>query len=372
MYFRNYLVVVVLMAAPLLAQVSSSGAVPAGESGALWGAGDSSDAEVAGETAPMITPALLSGEGYSLAFASETPRTNFLRGGLSFGTAYDDNVLPSSGHAISDVRYSIWPNLSLQQSRARLAWSLNYSPGFGVYQHNSSINEIDHYLTVDLSYRWTPHVTLSLKESFQKTSNLMNLSQSAGAPDTYVTAPSTESLVAPAIARTSSFTEVEVNYQFGPNAKVGAKGTLSGLWYANQADVTGLFNSTAQGTELYYSHRFSQKQYVGVTYGFQRFLTIPDNVKLILKALYCFTHLICLRPSRFPSSRGQSTQTRAAGPRQCLASRHRRWEAVWDGTETGPASSWAIRNGSAIVVACRGLSAPTVLIPRSAGDWPGQ
>ena len=225
----------------------------------------------------MITPALLSGEGYSLAFASETPRTNFLRGGLSFGTAYDDNVLPSSGHAISDVRYSIWPNLSLQQSRARLAWSLNYSPGFGVYQHNSSINEIDHYLTVDLSYRWTPHVTLSLKESFQKTSNLMNLSQSAGAPDTYVTAPSTESLVAPAIARTSSFTEVEVNYQFGPNAKVGAKGTLSGLWYANQADVTGLFNSTAQGTELYYSHRFSQKQYVGVTYGFQRFLTHPGQ-----------------------------------------------------------------------------------------------
>ena len=101
----------------------------------------------------MITPALLSGEGYSLAFASETPRTNYLRGGLSFGTAYDDNVLPSSGHAdqrcqIFDLAQPVFPTIP-----ARLAWSLNYSPGFGVYQHNSSINEIDHYLTVGLSYR---------------------------------------------------------------------------------------------------------------------------------------------------------------------------------------------------------------------------
>ena len=61
----------------------------------------------------MIVPAPFSDEGYSLAFASETPRTNYLRGGLNLGTVYDDNILPSSGQAVSDVRYSVWPSLSL-------------------------------------------------------------------------------------------------------------------------------------------------------------------------------------------------------------------------------------------------------------------
>ena len=38
-----------------------------------------------------MTPAPVSGEGYSMGFTSET-RSNYLRGGLVFSTAYDSDV----------------------------------------------------------------------------------------------------------------------------------------------------------------------------------------------------------------------------------------------------------------------------------------
>src|SRR5581483_1654677 len=61
--------------------------------------------------APMITPSPVGGgEGYALAYASETPRTNYLRGGIVFGVAYDDNALSSGAKPVSDVSYSIAPN----------------------------------------------------------------------------------------------------------------------------------------------------------------------------------------------------------------------------------------------------------------------
>jgi len=121
------IVALVLVAAPLRSQVDSSGAAPAGEEG------------------PMINPAPNT-ENYSMTFTSETPRTNYLRGGLNLGSVYDDDILPANGPAVSDIKYSIWPRISLAQSRSRMGWSLDYSPGFTFYQRNSSVNEVDHYL----------------------------------------------------------------------------------------------------------------------------------------------------------------------------------------------------------------------------------
>ena len=42
-----------------------------------------------------VDPAPVSGEGYSMGFTSET-RSNYLRGGLVFSTAYDSDVTTGS------------------------------------------------------------------------------------------------------------------------------------------------------------------------------------------------------------------------------------------------------------------------------------
>ena len=123
---RIYLIVImILVALPVRAQQDeSSGAQPA-----ATGLVDTGDR--------MTTPTPVSGDGYSLAFASETPRSNYLRAGVSIGSAYDDNVLPASGQKIGDESYSVLSSIALDQTRSRLHWTLNYSPGFTFYQHNT-------------------------------------------------------------------------------------------------------------------------------------------------------------------------------------------------------------------------------------------
>ena len=107
MLIRVFVGVTVLAAAPLWAQggadVAATG--PGGGGGA------------------MATPAPVSGEAYSMGFTSET-RSNYLRGGLVFGSAYDDNVAAgTTGKPVSDVSYSVWPTISLDQTRSRLHWA---------------------------------------------------------------------------------------------------------------------------------------------------------------------------------------------------------------------------------------------------------
>ncbi len=141
-----------LGASVLFAQSDSSGAAPTAN-----GPGGSGGA--------MLMPAPISGEGYSMGFTSET-RSNYLRGGLAFGSAYDcDATTGSNGKPIGEMSYSIWPTISLDQTRSRLHWVLTYSPGFTFYQKTSSLNQADQNLGVNFSYRLSPHVTLSVRDT---------------------------------------------------------------------------------------------------------------------------------------------------------------------------------------------------------------
>jgi hypothetical protein len=274
MLHRIYLTVILVLATvPLWSQADSSGAKPAGEGGAIWSRTESSEDARVGEDAPMITPAPFSDEGYSLAFASETPRTNYLRGGLTVGTVYDDNLVPSSGQDIVDVRYSIWPSLSLQQSRSRLAWSLSYSPGIMVYQRYTSLNGIDHSMALSSDYRLSPHVTLSVEDSFLKRSDIFNLPNASS-----VQSP-VNAILPPATTVITNLGDAALTYQFGPNELIGAKGSISGLWYPNRANLNGLYDSSAVGSEAFYTRRLSGHHYVGATYGLHKLFTHPGHVE---------------------------------------------------------------------------------------------
>src|SRR5437870_12033947 len=166
-------------------QEPSQGAVPAVQGPEL--AGQSNDASETDSLQPndaggrMATPEPVSIEGYSMNFASEGERSNYLRGGLRFGSSYSDNVSPSGGRPISDFSYSVWPFISLDQVRSRLSWDLSYSPGFTFYQKTTAFNESDHNLALTLKYRLSPHVTLKVENHFSKTSNFLNQNQNVAA-----------------------------------------------------------------------------------------------------------------------------------------------------------------------------------------------
>jgi hypothetical protein len=224
----------------------------------------------------MLTPAPVSGEGYSMGFTSET-RSNYLRGGLVFSSAYSSDVTTgTNGQPISEVSYSIWPTIALDETRSRLHWVLTYSPGFTFYQKTSSLNQANQNLGVDLKYRLSPHVTLSLRDSFQKTSDILNQP-----PSDFVQPVSggvfvpNNSVIAPFADMLNNTANASLTYQFAASAMVGASGTFTNLHYPNQSQVPGLSDSSSKGGSAFYSYRFSKMHYIGATYSYQMFLASP-------------------------------------------------------------------------------------------------
>lgn len=207
----------------------------------------------------MVTPTPVSGEGYSLEFATETARTNYIRGGLTFSTAYDDGVTTdSNGHQVGDVSYSIWPTIALDQTRSRLNWDLSYSPGFTFYQKTTSLNQADQTADLNFHYRLTPHVTFNVLDDFRQTSNVLSASgQNPGGsvggglnPPTIVLAPVTDQI--------RNYGNLGITYQFAANGMVGASGFSSILQFPNLEPASGLYNSNTRRRGVLHASSFRQ------------------------------------------------------------------------------------------------------------------
>jgi hypothetical protein len=259
--------VFLLPAAPLWSQVDNTPTQPVP---AVTGPQNTAD--------QMLTPPPVSGQSFPTSSTSEE-RSNYLRGGMAFTSAYTDNALGSvNGHPVSDVSYSVAPFIALDETTPRLHVVSTYAPGFTFYQRESSLNETDQNASINLQYRLSPHVTLSARDGFQKSSNVFNQPDlaSAGAVSGG-TQEANFSVIAPIADRLSNTGNVGITSQFAANGMVGASGTFTNLHYPDQAEVPGLFDSSSQAGSVFYSLRISKMHYIGVTYEYQRLLSYPTE-----------------------------------------------------------------------------------------------
>ncbi len=226
----------------------------------------------------MLTPPPVSGQAYPVKSASEE-RSNDLRGGVVFTSAYTDNALGAlSGPPLSDISYSVAPTIALDETTPRLHSILTYAPGFTFYQRESERNEADQNALADIEYRLSPHLTVSGRDTFQKSSNIFNQPDltSTGSVSGDALGPNF-SIIAPIADRLSNYGNLALTYQFGLNSMIGAAGTFSNLHYPDPAEVPGLYDSSSQAGSVFYSLRLSQMHYVGATYQYQRLLSYPTE-----------------------------------------------------------------------------------------------
>jgi len=224
----------------------------------------------------MVTPPLVSGQSYPTASVSQE-RSNYLRGGLVFTTAYTDNAVGLvNGHPESDVSYSVAPTLAIDETTSRTHFVMTYAPGFTFYQHISSRNETDQNAAIDFQYRLSPHVTFAAHDGFQKSSSVFNQPDlgSAGAVSGG-TEGGNFSVIAPIADHLTNAGSVGLTYQFALNEMVGASGTFTNLHYPNQSEVPGLFDSESQGGSAFYALRISKVNYLGAAYQYQRLQSFP-------------------------------------------------------------------------------------------------
>ena len=243
----------------------------------LWAQTDASQAS-SGNGA-MIRPAPVGGAAYSLGFASEE-RSNYLRGGLTFQSAYDDDVYSNGTVPVGSASYSIYPTVGLDVARPRTSFSLLYSPGFTFYQRASSYNESDERLGVDFKYRLSPHVSMTVQDNFSQTSNL--LSQQSVDSTTVISGSSqlvSQPIVAPIAEVFRNVGSVGISDQLGPNEMIGANGSFTNLHYPQQSEVPGLYDSSSKGGSGYYNYRLSRQHYIGVTYQYQDLLAYPTGLQ---------------------------------------------------------------------------------------------
>lgn len=245
----------------------------------VWSQVDTNATEAAtnpADEARMLTPPPVNGESYPTAVGSET-RLNYLRAGLTFNSAYSDNALGGAS-PVSDISYSIWPTIALDQTTSRLHSVLTYSPGFTFYQRTSARNEEDQNVALDFQYRVSAHVTASLRDSFQKSSSVFNQPDplsAGGVPGSGQ--PPAVAVIAPVADQLNNRANTELTYQFSRNGMIGASGTFTNLHYPNPAEVSGLYDSSSRGGSAFYNRRLSRKHYIGATYRYSRTLAYPVN-----------------------------------------------------------------------------------------------
>src|SRR6202140_3468667 len=244
----------------------------------LWSQDDpvtTSEPSMAGNGSPMAVPPPVSAEAYPTVTGSEA-RSNYLRTGLTVTSTYSDNLLGGvSPRPVSDESYSIAPYIALDETTSRLHSNLTFAPGFTFYQHTSNRNQADENAGLDVSYRLSPHVTLSLVDSFRKSSNLLNQPNAFGNPVFGSGQASPVTVIAPVADQLSNTGTAQLTYQFGPNAMVGVGGTFTNLHYSNRAEVPGLYDSASRGGSAFYTHRLSGRHYIGATYQYQMLLAYP-------------------------------------------------------------------------------------------------
>jgi hypothetical protein len=224
----------------------------------------------------MLTPPPVSGQAYPVSFASEE-RSNYLRGGVTFSTAYSDNVLAGNAtNPVSDVSYSVWPTIALDETTPRMHLFLTYAPGFTFYQRESALNQADENASINFQYRLSPHVTFFARDGFQRASSVFNQPDlgAAGTVSGGISEPN-QSVIAPLADQLSNSGNVGITYQFAANSMIGASGTFSYLHYPNAAEVPGLFDSESQSGSAFYSLRISKRHYIGAAYQYQRLFSYP-------------------------------------------------------------------------------------------------
>jgi hypothetical protein len=228
----------------------------------------------------MLTPPPVSAEGYPTTVGSQM-RSNYLDAGLILNTAYNDNVQAGTGATpVGDFIYTISPTITLNRTTQRQRVTLTYSPGFTLYQHTSTLNEMDQNAAVVFQYRLSQHMTTHLSDSFQKSSNVFDqLYPDSGTVISGSSQTTPVAVVAPYADQLRNTANMGLSYQFSRNGMIGASGVFTENNYPTPTEASDFYNSTSLGGSAFYSQRLSNTQYFGVTYQYLRSQSNPVNAQ---------------------------------------------------------------------------------------------
>jgi len=231
-----------------------------------------------GDDERVSVPLTLDMNGATLDFSQEASRRNYLQGGMSVSASYDSNVLSSSAPTTGGFTYSFLPNLRLQIGRKRLAWELSYAGGYVVNQKFSAADQFFHNALFDLSYRLSPHVTLTVNDRFSRIPQLENQLPGAATTSGVGAIPQpNQTAVVDALALNQQNTATgQLTYQYSASDIVGVGVTsYLTLFEVPTSQVNTLLDSHSTEINGFYNHRLTPRNWAGLSYSLTRLSVSP-------------------------------------------------------------------------------------------------
>jgi hypothetical protein len=260
----QFLAFVLLFAMALQAQTTKSPANP--ES-------DSTQVGSELETTPVASapPAHSDGEGPQLTVETDPEYKNVLVGNVVGSAAYDDHAMNSKanpGSYVGDVRFALQPSIAFQQTRQRASWTLSYTPGVSISQHDTSDYQYTQNGGAEVTWDPSTRFHMRLRQDYTVTTNPF---ESVGREPVLptlggFTGPTSNTLL-PNTKREMMISSAEIMTRVSPH---GAFGFTGGYQKFDYGDIPGTENNlqlTGSHTYLgtaFYSLQVSRSTTIGV------------------------------------------------------------------------------------------------------------
>ncbi|MGA2960239.1 MAG: hypothetical protein ABSD96_01090 [Candidatus Korobacteraceae bacterium] len=212
----------------------------------------------------------LSGGGPSLVTRSDPDYRNVLFGSASFGASFDtEGFTNPNGSTSSDFRFFAQPSVAFRQTRPTTNWTLSYTPGVSVGQHETDTTEFTHNLAADGVWKVTPRLTLHARQDYSISTNpFESVGRVALLPDLGGYFGPNYDGVLPSTKRTSYVTNADISYRMTPHTAIGITGGYQQFDYGSinaiQLSPASLIDSTVVNGSIFVSYQMSKRQTLGV------------------------------------------------------------------------------------------------------------
>jgi hypothetical protein len=222
-------------------------------------------------------PPVMLGQSSRRAPFMEAVTPNYLSGGVSVMQMWTDNAEIAATHPISDLSWDIEPNIALNHFTPRLSYDLGVSAGFVINRRLNERNLFTQSAAADLSYGLAQFVTLRVSDRFTNSTGLWsgagggtNGENGSGIGPIQQPNPS---LFTYAEYRANTAL-AELTTQLNATSFAGVRGTYSYLSYptAPTDPIVGtLYGGNSYSAEVFYNHRFTLRNWGGITLRGERF-----------------------------------------------------------------------------------------------------
>ncbi len=213
--------------------------------------------------------------GYSGAQLGSEGSSNYIRADLAASESFVDNLFAGEGLGTdSETMVNLLPTVTYNWSRPTQSRLLSYSPGYMIYEPDSSLNQFSQAASAVYELHPAQHVTVIVNDLFSDTSNNLGQGNQNAIPGTY-----TPGIVPFFAAERSNVAQGEVAVQTGVNVMIGGAGRVSMLHYPNPSQTVGLYGSSSRGGSAFYNRRLTHNQYAGFKWEYVDYLVadVPNG-----------------------------------------------------------------------------------------------